>query len=66
METQNTMTEYLPQTRCTPEMKAALELIAKNSVARNISDHIRFAVERYVDSTMAEWASAPEPEAEPA
>lgn len=48
METSN-MTDYLPQTRCTPEMKARLEAIAANSVARNISDHIRFAVERYIE-----------------
>lgn len=54
MENQSTMTEYLPQVRCTSEMKTALETIAANSVARNISDHIRFAVERYIASHEAE------------
>lgn len=50
------MTEYLPQTRCTPELKARLEAIAVTSVARNISDHIRFAVEQYVEQCEAEAA----------
>lgn len=47
METTN-MTDYLPQVRCTPEMKAGLVDIARNSVAPNIADHIRFAVGQYI------------------
>lgn len=45
------MTEYLPQVRCTPKMKAALESIARKSVAPNLSDHVRFAVEQYIVSS---------------
>jgi predicted transcriptional regulator len=41
-------TEYLPQVRCTATMKARLERVAEGSVARNLADHIRAAIERYV------------------
>lgn len=54
MENQ-TMSEVV-YLRMTPEMKAMLETIASQSVARNISDHIRFAVQRYIDSVMTEWS----------
>lgn len=47
MENQN-MTDYLPQVRCTPEMKAELKAIARRSVAPNIADHVRYAVEQYI------------------
>lgn len=43
-----TQTEYLPQVRCTPALKRRLERVAYRSVARNLADHIRFAVEMYV------------------
>ncbi|MBX3050846.1 MAG: ribbon-helix-helix protein, CopG family [Caldilineaceae bacterium] len=52
--------------RCTPEMKAALEAIARQSVARNISDHIRFAVERYIAQQDSDLVNALEDEAVPA
>lgn len=41
--------EYLPKVRCTPTMKRKLEEIAAQSVTRNISDHIRFALEQYIE-----------------
>ena len=44
------LTEYLPQVRCTPTLKARLERLAERSVTRNLADHIRFAVENYVDA----------------
>lgn len=42
-------TSYLPKVRCTPEMKEELRLIANHSVARKLTDHIRFAIEQYVE-----------------
>lgn len=47
METSN-MTERVVL-RCTPDMKRKLEAIAEQSVAKNLSDHIRFAVEQYIE-----------------
>lgn len=44
------MTEMLPMVRCTPSLKTRLERIAEASVARNLTDHIRYAVERYVET----------------
>lgn len=40
--------ERVIYTRITPEMKQRLDAIASRSVARNISDHIRFALEKYI------------------
>lgn len=54
MDNQN-MTKYLPQVRCTPEMKEGLEVIARRGVARNISDHIRYAVEEYITRELPGW-----------
>lgn len=34
--------------RCSPEMWQELEKIANQSVAKNVSDHIRFALEQYI------------------
>jgi hypothetical protein len=48
MNTDN-FTERLPMLRCTPEMKNALQKIAQRSVARNIADHMRYALERYIE-----------------
>jgi predicted DNA-binding protein len=42
------LTDYLPKVRCAPEMKRRLEAIADHSVTRELADHIRFAVERYI------------------
>lgn len=62
------MTEYLPQVRCTPAMKAALVRIAGNSVAPNIADHIRFALAQYIadhdPGSNAETAPLPQDEPE--
>lgn len=44
------LTEYLPQVRCAPTLKTRLERVAERSVTRNLADHIRFAVENYVDA----------------
>lgn len=49
MESANTLTELLPSVRVTPEMRAALESIAAKSMAKSISDHIRYAVEMYIE-----------------
>ena len=56
-------TEYLPQVRCQASLKARLERIAEGSVARNLADHIRFAVERYVAQEEARQGQlTPEPQ----
>lgn len=34
--------------RCSPQMWQKLEAIAENSVAKNVSDHIRYALEQYI------------------
>lgn len=49
---ESNLTELLPSLRCTPEMRAALQQIARKSVARNISDHMRLAVQRYISEEM--------------
>lgn len=36
--------------RCTPEMWEKLENIAAESVAKNVSDHIRYALEQYIEA----------------
>lgn len=51
-------TEYLPQVRCPASLKARLERVAEGSVARNLTDHIRFAVERYVAQEEARSSQA--------
>lgn len=50
MSSNEPLTEYLPQVRCTPTLKSRLERLAERSVTRNLADHIRFAVENYVDT----------------
>lgn len=57
---ENSMTVFLGF-RCTPEMKRKLEAIAEQSVAKNVSDHIRFAVEEYIKAH-----DEPVPEPQPA
>lgn len=44
------LTEVLPVTRVTPSLRARLERIAATSVTPRVSDHIRYAVERYIES----------------
>lgn len=48
MEESN-MTESLPKVRCTPEMREALVAFAQASVTTDLADHIRAAVQTYVD-----------------
>ena len=42
------MTDYLPQVRCTTTLKQRLQRIARDSVSRELADHIRYATEAYV------------------
>lgn len=49
------MNEYLPAVRCEPELKQKLELIIAHSVSPRLSDHLRHAVEEYVE---ANWTPA--------
>lgn len=44
------MDDFLPQIRITSEVRRKLELIADKSITANLSAHIRFAVEQYVDA----------------
>ena len=41
-------TEYLPQVRCTLELKQRLEAKAANSVTPSLADHIRYALAAYL------------------
>jgi hypothetical protein len=43
------LTEFLPKTRCSASLRERLEAIAKKNAAKELSDHIRLAVERYVE-----------------
>ena len=52
------MQDYLPQVRSTAAMKRKLELIAEQSVSKNLSDHIRFAIEQYIESNWTEELQA--------
>lgn len=45
------LTESLPRIRCTPTMRQAIESIAAGSaVSSSISDHLRAAVQLYIDN----------------
>ena len=44
------LTDVLPVTRVTPSLRERLERIAATSVTPRVSDHIRYAVERYIES----------------
>lgn len=45
----STLTEFLPKTRCSAALRERLEAIAEKNAAKELSDHIRLAVERYVE-----------------
>lgn len=47
------MDEYLPTVRCSVELKQSLERIAAQSVSPRLSDHIRFALEQYVERELS-------------
>ena len=53
------LTEYLPQVRCTANLKRRLELVAAGSITNNLADHIRFAVDQYV-AMVEETTQAPD------
>lgn len=65
MSSNEPYTEYLPQVRCTATLKARLERIAVRSISRNLADHIRFAVERYIDAEEAALGLPPTPKPDP-
>lgn len=43
------LSEYIPKARCTPSLKAALRTVTAQSVSKDMADHIRFAVQSYID-----------------
>jgi predicted transcriptional regulator len=45
--------------RCSSELALRLEQVAQASVARNVSDHIRFAIEQYVVAQERQQAGNP-------
>lgn len=44
-----TLNERLPQVRCSTELKKRLWLVSQRSAAKDLADHIRAAVEQYVE-----------------
>ena len=50
----DTMNEYLPQVRCSAELKARLRRIAAASVVTDLAAHIRLAVEQYVENDLGQ------------
>lgn len=42
--------ESLPPLRVTPTMKRQIEAIARQSVATNVSDHMRYALRLYIEA----------------
>lgn len=54
-----TKTVILPQIRVEPSLKERLERIAQDSVSHNLTDHIRYAVARYIEAE--ERKRQPEP-----
>jgi len=56
MNTSMTKTVFF---RCTPEMWRKLEIIAEKSIAKNVSDHIRHALERYIEENQPESSNQP-------
>ncbi len=40
--------------RCTPSMKQQLEEIAAQSVSKELADHVRFALEKYIEQHQAQ------------
>lgn len=46
-----TLSEFMA-VRCTATMKQNLESIASKGVNRNVADHVRFAIERYIEGDL--------------
>jgi hypothetical protein len=59
------LTEYLPQVRCTATLKRRLERVAGDSITSNLADHIRHAVETYVEAAEADQPPAQPQTAQP-
>lgn len=55
------LTEVLPVTRVAPSLRARLDRLAASSIAPRVSDHIRYAVERYIDAEEQKLGLAPMP-----
>ncbi len=49
MEVEETRSETL-WVRCTPSLKRRLQELAAKSVAKDVSDHVRFAIEEYLET----------------
>jgi hypothetical protein len=49
------MDGFLPQVRVTDVLRLRLELVVERSLSKTLSDHIRYAVEQYVDEN---WTPA--------
>lgn len=47
------MTERLPVVRISPTLKTRLDRIVANGITPRLSDHVRFALEQYVESEEA-------------
>lgn len=43
------LTESLPETRVTPTMRKKLQQIANQSISNRMSDHVRLAVQLYIE-----------------
>lgn len=61
------LTEVLPVTRVSKTLRDRLDRIVFTSVTKQMSDHIRFAVERYVavEERVAHLPPLAEPDPEP-
>lgn len=46
------LTEYMA-VRCTSSMKQNLDAIASKGINRNVADHVRYAVELYIDGVLS-------------
>lgn len=46
------LSEFLA-VRCTASMKESLDSIASKGINRNVADHVRFAVEMYIDNGLS-------------
>lgn len=51
-------TSTLPRVRCSDELREKLMEVTQRSVSNDMADHIRFAVEQYVNRELAKDAPA--------
>lgn len=52
------MDEFLPMVRCSSELKQSLERVAAQSVSPRLSDHIRLAIEQYIERELPKLADS--------